>query len=131
MTKDEYDGLYFLPGDTDEEMNLAYFRFKEEEDFGVPIESTEIGDKYHIAFFKKDELGDPVFDEEFEAIFADPTVYIKNLVGLNVYGCVLRKTEKSLDWWVDYLAKAKESCTLIKFKNALKRIKESKEVEQK
>jgi hypothetical protein len=111
MDMKEFDGFYFLPGDEDDELKLSYFVLKDEELKGSPIESTEIGDMYHIAFFKENEHGHPEFDDEFEAIFSDPTTYIQHsIVGMNLFGCVFRKTNVSQRWWQDYLIKAKEQC---------------------
>jgi len=110
---DEYDGFYFLPSDEEQTLNLAFFKFKEGENFGKPVEYSNMGDKYHIAFFKCDDSGIPVFDEQFEAIFSDPTTYVKNLIGSDLYGCILRKTEQSYKWWNDYLTGAKEACKII------------------
>lgn len=109
----EYDGFYFLPSDEDDALNLAFFKFKEGENFGKPVERSSLGDKYHIAFFKRDQSGLPVFDEQFEAIFADPPTYVKNLIGSELYGCILRKTEESYKWWNDYLENAKEACKIV------------------
>jgi hypothetical protein len=30
-------------------------------------------------------------------------VYINNMIGTGMSGCILRKTEKSDEWWTDYL----------------------------
>jgi hypothetical protein len=109
----KYDGIYFLPGDSDEELSLSYFELKEEEFKGEPIDDNGVGDMFHIAFFKWSDGGNPVFDGHFEAILADPTVYLKNLVGADVYGCVLRKTENSAKWWQDYLIRTEKACTMI------------------
>jgi hypothetical protein len=109
----KYDGIYFLPGDSEEELSLSYFELKEEELKGEPIDNSSIGDMFHIAFFKWSDGGNPVFDGHFEAILADPTVYLKNLVGADVYGCVLRKTENSAKWWQDYLIRTEKTCTMI------------------
>jgi hypothetical protein len=125
MVKDEYDGFYFLPGDEEYELNIAYFKFKEEWNANT-IESSILGDKYHIAFFKRDANGDPMFDEEFEAIFADPSVYIQGLAGANLYGCVLRKTEKSTKWWREYLERAQKTCLRNKLISMASSILESK-----
>lgn len=122
----EYDGFYFLPGDDENEINLAYFQFKDEFGNSDPIEATPLGDKYHIAFFKRGEDGHPEFDDSFEAIFADPTVYIKGLIGAEVYGCVLRKTEKSQKWFDEYLTRAKKNVMMRKMTGALKSILETK-----
>lgn len=111
-----YDGLYFLPGDEDNELMISYFDFKDEMAGGVPQESTSVGDKWHIAFFKRDAGGQPAFDDSFEAIFADPAIYINNLVGANVYGCIVRKTDKSEKWFNNYLKRTMETLTIRKLK---------------
>lgn len=108
MTR-EFDGFYFLPGENDGELKIAYFKMNAAQS-SAPIETTAIGDKFHIAFFKKNVDGMPVFDESFEAIFSDPSVYIENIIGQDLFGCVFRKTETSTKWWEDYLTKAKLSC---------------------
>ena len=125
MAKEEYDGFYFLPGDDEDGINLAYFKFKEDWD-AAAVESTPLGDKYHIAFFKRDANGDPMFDEEFEAIFADPSVYIQGLVGAKLYGCVLRKTEKSAKWWQEYLDRAQRTCLMNKLVSVANSVLETK-----
>jgi hypothetical protein len=102
---ENYDGFYFIPTETEEESSykLAFFTFKDEMANAKPIESSEMGDKFHIAFFKSDENDLPVFDESFEAILSDPIVYINNLIGSGMSGCILRKTEKSEVWFQEYL----------------------------
>lgn len=131
MSKDEYDGFYFLPGDEEGDLNIAYFKFKADGDFaGEPVKESSIGSTYHIAFFTRDENGDPVFDENFEAVFADPNVYIEQLVGSNLYGCVLRKTEKSEKWWDEYLTRAKKTCTIKKLVRVTGKVLEKKLLDQ-
>lgn len=100
---DGYDGFIFLPNDEDDD--ALEFRFvKYTGNFGSPIENTDIGDKYHVAFFKRDiETGEFSFDETFEAIFADPMVYARNLAGHNLFGTIMRKQEKTSEWFRDYL----------------------------
>ena len=89
----EYDGFYFLPGEEDDELSLKFFQFDGSLAEAKKVDSqSKIGDLWHIAFFTKDEEGLPVFDETFEAIFADPEVYVRNLCGTGLYGCVLRKS---------------------------------------
>lgn len=114
MLPSEYDGLYFLPSEDDEdEMKLVYFNYKDGEDYGKPVSGNQIGHMYHIAFFRPNDDGLPVFDEHFEAILADPSVYITGLTGSNLCGCVLRKTEESGKWWDNYLKRALESCKML------------------
>jgi hypothetical protein len=99
---DGYDGFIFLPHDEQEE-GLEFRFIKYTEDFGDPIENNESGDKYHVAFFKRDETGEFFFDETFEAIFSDPMVYVKNLRGMNLFGTIMRKQEKTSEWFKEYL----------------------------
>jgi hypothetical protein len=101
--KDYYDGFIFLHSDEDEdELDFRFIRYNQ--NFGECIENTKAGDKYHVAFFKRDvETGEYSFDETFEAIFADPLTYAKNLRGCQVFGTILKKKEKTTEWFNDYL----------------------------
>jgi hypothetical protein len=103
MSNEEtFDGFWFLPCD-EEGLNLSFFTFKDEFGGGTPIGGNQLGDNYHLAFFKENEEGLPEFDDAFEAILGDPESYIKNLVGAGLYGCVVRKTTKTGKWFDDYL----------------------------
>lgn len=124
----EYDGFYFLPIENEEEdegLGFQFFKLKDEYENGKPIGGNQNGDMYHIAFFGRDEEGLAVFDDAFEAILTDPTVYIENLVGADVYGCVLRKTDKSSDWFDDYLKKTLSKIGITKLLNSAKSIAEN------
>lgn len=125
----EYDGIYFLPyeDENEEGLMISYFDFKNEMANGEPIEGSPVGPKYHIAFFKRDEEGYPVFDETFEAILGDPGKYIQNLTGAGVYGCVVKKTTKSSKWFEEYLNKALEHITVRKLIGTLNSILETKQ----
>lgn len=103
---DGYDGFYFIPSydDEDEESyKLAFFNLKDDCANGVPVESNSMGSMYHMCFFKTADSGAPIFDDAFEAILADPIVYVNNLVGSGLGGCILKKTDKSESWWIEYL----------------------------
>jgi hypothetical protein len=103
MSNEEtFDGFWFLPCE-EEGLNLSFFTFKDEYGGGTPIGGNQLGDNYHLAFFKENEEGMPEFDDAFEAILGDPESYIKNLVGAGLYGCVVRKTTKTGKWFDDYL----------------------------
>ena len=103
MSNEEtFDGFWFLPND-EEGLKLSFFTFGEEFGGGTPVGGNQLGDTYHLAFFKENEEGMPEFDDAFEAILGDPQTYIKNLVGAGLYGCVVRKTTKSGKWFEDYL----------------------------
>jgi len=103
MSNEEtFDGFWFLPCE-EEGLNLSFFSFKDEYGGGTPIGGNQLGDNYHLAFFRENEEGMPEFDDAFEAILGDPESYIKNLVGAGLYGCVVRKTTKTGKWFDDYL----------------------------
>jgi hypothetical protein len=109
MSNEEpFDGFWFLPCE-EEGLNLSFFTFKDEYGGGTPIGGNQLGDNYHLAFFKENEEGLPEFDDAFEAILGDPESYIKNLVGAGLYGCVVRKTTKTGKWFNDYLTSVKDS----------------------
>lgn len=126
----EYDGIYFLPYENKEEgeegLVISYFDFKNDMANGEPIEGNAVGPKYHIAFFKAGEDGMPVFDETFEAILGDPGKYIQNLTGAGVYGCVVKKTNKSDKWFEDYLARTLKHITMRKMIGCLNSVLETK-----
>lgn len=126
MEPKRYDGFYFTPAEEENDLNITFFDFKPGVDKGNPICNTSIGDCWHVAFFRQGENGLPYFDDAFEAIFADPTVYIRNLIGANVYGCMVRKTEKSQKWFDDYLNNAKEHVKMLNLSEIAKNIVESK-----
>lgn len=114
MSEKKFDGLYFLPSDEEDDgLVLKYFNFTAPEFVDAePVDGTKVGDMYHIAFFREDEQGDPVFDESFEAIFACPRTYVRQLAGMGLYGCMLRKTTKSGKWFDDYLTGIKKQITI-------------------
>jgi len=114
MSKTNFDGFFFTPGEYEDELQLSFFEFQKKRDRGEKIEHTPMGDKYHIAFFKMNESGVLEFDESFEAIFADPLIYIKNLVGSRMGGCILRKTTKSTKWFKNYLKTSKKNVMIDK-----------------
>ena len=120
----EYDGFYFLPhydGD-DEGLRFDFFRFMDEYANGVKKDHSEMGDMYHIVFIKQNDEGDPVLDENFDAIFVDPVEYVNNLLGADLFGCVVRKTDKSEEWLEKYLTRIKESDTLRNIKTQIESI---------
>ena len=117
MTNEQaFDGFWFLPND-DEGLKLSFFTFGEDLAGGTPIDSTDLGDTYHLAFFKEDDEGMPVFDDAFEAVLVHPETYIKNLNGAGLYGCVVRKTTKSGKWFEDYLTSVVGSVIMKKLKS--------------
>ena len=114
---ENYDGFYFLPGKDDDEMAISFFEFGEELGNQKKVDSkNEVGDLWHIALFTQGEKGEPIFNDSFEAIFSDPEIYAQNLSSIGIYGCVLRKTDKSVKWFNDYLDKVRNRVTIIRLK---------------
>jgi len=99
----DFDGFYLIPGNNEREIEYRFFKFHDDKSLGDKVDGTDVGDMYHVAFFKQKKDGDVEFDDCFEAIFADPVVYSKNLYGMNIFGTFLKKRENSPEWWDDYL----------------------------
>jgi len=113
----DYDGFYILPGDDDGDLKMAYFDFKDEFDKGKKVGASELGDCYHVLFFRRGDDNLPVLDDNFEAVFAEPETYVKGLVGAEIFGCFVRKTENSWEWVDNYLTNTLQRVTLSKLKN--------------
>ena len=62
MSNEEpFDGFWFLPCDK-EGLNLSFFTFNNDVGGGTPIGGNQMGDNYHLAFFKENEKGLPEFN---------------------------------------------------------------------
>jgi hypothetical protein len=117
MSEKTWDGFYFTPGENDNEINLSFWTLIDEYSNGSPIDGTKIGDMYHVALFKKGQNGSPEFDGSFDAIFADPQVWVEGLIGAEIYGCICRKTDKSVKWFEDYLTNTLRRLMIKKLSN--------------
>lgn len=101
-TEEQYDGLCFVPEEKND-TRIVYFTLKDGNNGGKPVDNTSIGDMFHVVLFKhNEEDGEMIYDDTFEAIFSDPEQYGKNLLP-NFYGFFVRKTEKSIKWFEEYL----------------------------
>ena len=116
--KEKADGIYFLPGDEDCDLVISHWEFKPDSEFsnGKPEGGNDIGNLYQIAFFTKDDEGNPVYNDHFEAIIGDPERYLQGLGGCGLYGCMVKKTDKSVIWFEDYLNKVFASVRIPKLK---------------
>ena len=103
-----YDGCYFSFTDNDEEDEkpkdpLSYFTINTNKVLPNVLSSTHpVGDTFLMAFLKFDEEGIPVFDGMSEAILGDPDVYMRNLAGSGLFGCIVRKTPRGEAWFDEY-----------------------------
>jgi hypothetical protein len=113
----DYDGFYILPADEDDGLKMAYFDFKDDFEKGEKLGGNALGDMYHVIFFKVGEDSLPILDDHFESIFAEPETYVKGLLGANLFGCFVKKTENSWKWVDDYLKNTLSRVTLMKMKN--------------
>lgn len=129
-----YDGIMFYPVQEKTEegkiynsgLAIAQFRHAEHNElFGAePIESSPAGDKYRVVFYKAKD-GELVKDEDFEAIFSDPEVYVKGLTGLPLFGILVRKTEMTVKKFDNHLINIEKHFTIV-LQNMLKAQGESK-----
>jgi hypothetical protein len=124
----EYDGFFFLPHETEEEYGIKYEFFRLPEKYGgkVAVQASATDDTYHIIFVKKNEMELPEFDDSFCAILKDPVIYVNGLIGANIFGCIVRKTEKSGKWVEEYLTEMKEKINMKKMTSYLQSIVDSK-----
>lgn len=97
----QFDGFIFTPGDEENTQEIRFLKLHK--DCGEIIETSKLGEKYHVAFFKQDEKGEFTLDDQFEATFSDPLTYIKNLIGMPFGGTFIRKREKTKEWFDNYL----------------------------
>lgn len=103
----DYDGIFFYPSVEDDEvqMNFSFWKYSGDYADKESIEDTELGNKYFVAFLDRNDEGD-LRKDVFEAIFADPLVYLEGLFGLNLFGVVCRKTSNSALWFQNFLKDA-------------------------
>jgi len=124
----DYDGFYFTHNDIDPvNYDISFFTFKDDMVGREKIDYTELGDMYHVAFFKMNmKTSTAEFDGEFEAIFRDPICYIENLVGSDIFGLFVRKTDKSAEYFNDYLTSIRKQIMMINLIQTTKSIAKSK-----
>lgn len=100
---EKYDGFTIVPDGDFNVSKIVFFELDDESKNGTPIENTELGDMYHVVIFRMNkEKTDIEYDETFEAIFVDPVFYAKRLLP-TFYCTFIRKTNKSVKWFEEYL----------------------------
>ena len=103
MTPSEYDGFHMLP--VPEQANVVQFHYFQIEESGLQGATegkNDIGEAYNVMLLKHDENGVHI-DDVFEAVFADPLVYAKSLVGMNLFGTFVKKTKDGEGWFEKFL----------------------------
>lgn len=107
---EKFDGFYFtstVNDDEEDDISVMFFNHDESEEH---IKNSEGKNFYHVVMFDGEE-----YDCEYEAIFYDPFVYLRNLIGTNTYGCFLKKSKTSREWVQEFVKNAK--ITMEKLKN--------------
>lgn len=100
---EKYDGFGIIPDDEEGNEKVVFFELSDESKNGTPIEGSTLGDMYHIVIFKLNpENSDLEYNDSFEAIFIDPLYYAKRLLP-HFYCTMIRKTDKSVKWFEEYL----------------------------
>lgn len=87
----EHDGFVFILDDK-EELDVAAFTYEIPEE---PIESNDIGLKYHIITYKELVDGGIIDLDFFEAIIGNPWHYIGGLIECGFFGIICKKTQNS------------------------------------
>lgn len=119
---EHYDGFNVLPDAETGSFRATFFNLKDEYANGVPIENTELGDKFQVILFKNNSNFEIEYDDHFEAIFADPVVYMENLLP-NFSAMFFRKTDKSVKMYEECLTSIMQNDILEKLKRATKKMK--------
>jgi len=94
---EEYDAIFFLPGEKPGHLHLEGSKYRiagdklNTSDFGL-------GDMYHIIIFKEDDKGNVKNFDSFEGILGSPLEYISVMIKMNWFGVVCKKTTTSLDF---------------------------------
>lgn len=90
--EDEHDGFIFIL-DEEENLDVSAFTYKRK---SKPIEThSEIGLKYHIIIYQEMADGRIKDPEMFEAILGNPHYYAANLMQINIFGTICKKTKSS------------------------------------
>lgn len=90
--ENEHDGFMFVLDD-DENLDITAFNYIKK---SKPIETyPEIGLKYHIITYQEMEDGTIKDPDMFEAILGDPHYYVANLLQINIFGTICKKTKSS------------------------------------
>ena len=120
----DYDGFFFTRYRDENSDGIKYDFFKLKDEFadGIKQDGNTIGDMYHILFIETNDDGETLSMDNFDAIFVDPIKYTENLYGMDVIGCIVRKTDKSQKWFEDHLTTVREKCKLYPMKSQIQSI---------
>ena len=100
-----YDVLFFLPTNEEDVLKIESCLYKTP---GEQIGGSELGPEYTVVLFKFNEDRGTYDHDRFDAILADPRIYISGLIPQDWYGMVARKTTTSKSFVDDIIAKIKD-----------------------
>jgi hypothetical protein len=92
LKNENFDIIHFISGDEKDTLDIRTNTYKESSE---SIETSSLGNKYHIILFRENEKGTVIDPDKFEAILLEPLEYISELIPQHWFGIIARKTEKS------------------------------------
>lgn len=107
LSEENYDTFLFLPTDEESQIHIQGSMYK---DPGVKLDGSQLGDCYHIILFKEDEEGAVTHLDLFEAILASPLEYMSQLLPMDWFGIICKKTTTSNVYVQKTFDSIKEMC---------------------
>ena len=98
------DTYMFLPGEEDDNIHIQTSEYKNP---GTKLNTSSMGDCYHIIIFKEGEEGIEHLDN-FEAILTAPIEYMTRMIKEDWFGVICRKTTTSQEFVTNLVAKVQE-----------------------
>jgi hypothetical protein len=93
LSETPFDGFIFSPHEKlEEHTHIETFKYK---DPGTSVGGSKLGNNYEIVFLEHSEDGGMIIEDAFDAILADPVVYLEHLIKCGFYGIIGRKTTTS------------------------------------
>ena len=92
MKNDNFDAFFFVPGPEEDSVSVEGAKYR---DPGESLDMSELGNMYHIMVFKRDDEGNPIDPDLFEAILIEPLEYVSRIITCDFYGFVAKKTTTS------------------------------------
>ena len=107
LMDDDYDAFFFLPGEKENTLHIEGSKYKKP---GEMIDGSNfgLGNCYHILMFKEDEEGGICNLDLFEGIIGSPLEYISNMIKMDWYGMLCKKTTTSKDFVQNVFDKMQE-----------------------
>jgi hypothetical protein len=116
----EYDGFFFTPfenDDGDEGVTFKFFCHNKDSRGEEVIPENPLGKTWHVVLFNEKGQDEDDYDTDyFEAVLGSPEEYATNLSRHNIFGCIVKKTDKSKVFVDSYLESIRDAIS--EFKNA-------------